>query len=222
MKLEIPFDEEGIFLERKTRFTGIVSVGKERTQAHIHNTGRLPLLSPGKRVLLKRAKSEKRKTKWDLLAVEYREEFVFVHSGYHSLVAERILGEMFPGARIEREKTSGNSVLDFLVDGKTFVEVKGCTFEENGVAMFPDAPTVRGKRHVEELIRCVESGFRALLLILVFLESRCFLPNRKVDPFFSEIFWHALSKGVDVCVFRLKYDGEYLHSMGNLPICEEV
>ncbi|KHC90420.1 sugar fermentation stimulation protein [Thermotoga sp. Mc24] len=222
MRLKLPFDAEGIFLERKSKFTGVALVEEKETPIHIHNTGRLPLLEKGKRVLLKRAESGRRKTNWDLLAVEHRGEFVFVHSGYHSIVARKILEELFTGSMIENEKRFGNSRFDFLIDEKIFVEVKGCTYEEDGVAMFPDAPTGRGRRHIGELIKSVESGFKALLLILVFLESNCFLPNRNVDPAFSEIFWHALNSGVEIGVFRVKYDGEYLYSTEKLSICEEV
>jgi sugar fermentation stimulation protein A len=222
MRLKLPADTEGIFLERKSRFTGVALVEGKKTLIHIHNTGRLPLLKKGKRVLLKRAESDRRKTGWDLLAVEHRNEFVFVHSGFHSIVAGKILEELFPGSTIESEKRFENSRFDFLIDRRTFVEVKGCTYEEDGVAMFPDAPTERGRRHIEELISSVKSGFKALLLILVFLESDCFLPNRNVDPAFSRVFWRALKSGVNIDVFRVKYDGEYLCSTEKLSICEEV
>ncbi|PLV59280.1 DNA/RNA nuclease SfsA [Thermotoga sp. KOL6] len=222
MRLKIPFDSVGTFLKRESRFTGVVLVDDVETRVHIHNTGRLPILSEGKRVFLKRKKAQTRRTGWDLLAVEHEGELVFVHSGYHSITAEGIIEELFPNFEITREKKLGNSRLDFLVDERICIEVKGCTFRNENVAMFPDAPTRRGTKHVRELMRCVEKGFKAILLILVFLESDCFSPNEEMDPDFAETFWMARKKGVNVLIFRLKYDGEYLYSIGQLPICGEV
>ncbi|MDI3517820.1 MAG: sugar fermentation stimulation protein [Thermotogota bacterium] len=219
--MEVKSDAEGVFLERVTRFTGLVSVGCERFQAHIHNTGRLPILSNGRRVLLKFEGGNNRKTSWDILSVKHEDEWVFVHSGYHRRLAEIFLKRFFPDSPIFAEKVFGRSRLDFVVGENICVEVKGCTYKNGDIAMFPDAPTTRGTKHVEELTKCVKNGMRGFLLFLVFLKSSCFLPNDSIDPDFTRAFWQALKDGVEMKAVRIKYDGVFLYFSGELPLCQK-
>ncbi len=223
MKFEIFYDEEGVFIDRKNRFLGVVDIGKKEL-VHIHDPGRLEeLLYPGNKVLIKKADSSKRKTKWDLIAAQAPEDrsWVLVHSGYHRPASEHILKDIFPNDEIKAEVKLGKSRIDFIVnaDRKIAVEVKGCTLAKNKIALFPDAPTTRGRRHVEELIKFKKDGNEAILLVLVFRDARCFLPNESTDPDFARTFWKAIMEGVKIMPIRLKYDAPTLKTISEIPLC---
>ncbi len=233
--LEIPYDAEAVFLQRPNRFLGLVDITwpeEEGSQLiHVHDPGRLPdLLVPGSKVLLKRADSPRRKTAWDLLAVKSRGgRWVFVNSIYHRRLVEVLWSrpDLAPVRGIREFKAEvkwGNSRLDFelcLETGvRVMVEVKGCTLARGVKALFPDAPTLRGARHLEELIRAKNAGLSALLLVLVFREeATCFGPCGEVDPGFAELFKQAFWAGVDVVVLVVGYDGRYLSLKGRIPVC---
>ncbi len=221
--IDISYDIAGIFAERKNRFLGVVNVGSSNIYAHIHDPGRLKeLLYPGNEVLLKKASSPRRKTKWELIAAKRHGSWILVNSKYHRYIAERILAMHFPGYSIRAEVKIGDSRIDFLATGneRIAIEVKGCTLERQGIALFPDAPTKRGARHVEELLKFTTHG-RAMLLILVFVaNSMCFLPNEETDPHFSSLFWKALRNGVEVKIPVLKYDGSTVYYLRDINVCE--
>ncbi|MFP3872349.1 MAG: DNA/RNA nuclease SfsA [Candidatus Natronoplasma sp.] len=230
--LMVPSDERGIFQERKNRFLGIVKIGDKEEEVHVRDPGRLEeILYPGNEVLLERAESEERKTDWSLLAGKVKEDWVFVNSGYHREIAEKILDseECSPFGEIRgygAEKKLGESRIDFLLekaDQKIWLEVKGCTLAEDGRALFPDAPTERGRRHVEELSKVVdEEGISAALLFLVFrADADCFAPHERRDLDFSKAFKQAVKKGVDVKAVKLEYDGSFIRCSGEIPLCEE-
>ena len=233
--LDIPYDAEASFLQRPNRFLGIVDIIRpEKKQAqliHVHDPGRLPgLLAPGRRVLLRRAASPRRKTAWDLLAVENGDEkWVFINSIYHRRIAESLWSrpDISPVKGImdfRAEVRWGQSRLDFALildtGERVMVEVKGCTMALDEVALFPDAPTARGARHLEELIRIRRTGASALLLVLVFRdEARCFAPYDRINPRFARIFREALASGVNVIVLMIGYDGKSLNFKGEIPLC---
>lgn len=235
--IDIPCDARGIFRKRPNRFLGIVDVvePKEYTgiHIHVHDPGRLPdILYAGNEVLLRRAEGKKRKTNWDLLAGKCNGNWVLVHSGYHRRIVEEILNSKdmspFSGIRhVYPERKSGKSRLDFLIEhecGKqTWVEVKGCTLALGDVASFPDAPTERGRRHVQELMNLLEDGSGSAILFLVFRpEARCFLPNEVIDPAFDHIFWEASQKGVRVYPIVLQYQDETIYYKGPIPVCRRL
>ena len=128
-------------------------------------------------------------------------------------------GELFKANKIEKEKKYGKSRIDFLLDKKILMEVKGCTLEENGKALFPDAPTIRGQRHITELMNALKDGYEAILLILIFVPSLCFKPNEKVDRKFSELFYNAIDEGMRVYPALMEYDGERVRYKKLLPLC---
>ena len=230
--LEIPCDAEGIFLERPNRFLGIVDIlllgEKNDEKVHVHDPGRLEeLLYPGNRVLLRRAGGKNRKTKWDLIAARYEDEWILVHSGYHRAISEWVLGSDFSpfgeAMEIQPEVTVGHSRLDFVItdpEGNEIgVEVKGCTLALDGVALFPDAPTERGRRHIETLMEMIEGEKKAGLLILVFRrDAKFFLPNEATDPKFAEVFRSGIERGVMVHPLLFSYDGEMVYYEGAVPV----
>jgi sugar fermentation stimulation protein A len=231
--LDIPWDAEGIFVSRDNRFLGTVDVtgpvNLKGEKVHIHDPGRLKeILYAGNSVLLRRAENGKRKTGWDLIAGKVGDIWVLVNSAYHRKIAEWVLEKelLSPLKNIDTirpEQKFGDSRLDFLLwrgDERIWVEVKGCTLVEDGVALFPDAPTLRGKRHLEELIKAVEDGDSGMVLILVFRpDAGCFKPNRETDPAFAETFGMAVKKGVLVCPVVFGYEEGKLYYSSQIPLC---
>ncbi len=231
--LQIPWDEEAIFLERPNRFLGIVEMAKrngtEKVMVHVHDPGRLPdLLQPGKRVHLKYSASDKRKTDWDLIAVQNHDRWVLVHSGYHRKICEELFKkEISPFGEIRKvapEVKLGKSRIDFLLEvgngDEIWVEVKGCTLASGKVATFPDAPTLRGARHVEELISIRQKGVRAAMFFLIFrTEVSCFLPNSAVDSHFAEVFQRAVEKRVEVKFPVLQYVDGSVYYLKEISLC---
>ncbi|WP_370004733.1 DNA/RNA nuclease SfsA [Methanothermobacter sp. KEPCO 2] len=204
----------GIYLERPNRFTMVVDVGGERRLAHLKDPGRLKeLLIPGNDVIVRKATGKERKTEFDVIALRRGDEWVLVNSGFHSDIAasliESDLVDEFGGFRVKkREYRFGRSRIDFLLSSETeemLVEVKGCTLVNGEVALFPDAPTVRGRRHVEELASALSIGYKSSVLFLVFGENaRYFSPNIEMDPEFSYALKEAHAKGVNVIAYSFR------------------
>jgi sugar fermentation stimulation protein A len=238
--MEIPHDAQGIFISRPNRFLGIVELNNNKgskpviEKVHIHDPGRLrELLFTGNHVLLRRATNPQRKTRWDLVATRDPEDshWVLIHSGLHRTIVENLLEQpkLSPFGKlleIKPEVTVGSSRLDFQLTPKSgtqiFVEVKGCTLAIDGKALFPDAPTTRGTRHVHELLELKSKGYDAALLILVFRrDAECFAPNSDTDPAFADAFCLAFKNGIDVHIVVLEYDGSTVKYMRKIPVCPE-
>ena len=204
----------GKFLERLNRFVVLVEVDGEVKKAHLSDTGRLgELLAPGAPVLL--SPNPKGKLDYKFVAVEKEGEWVLLNTSVHSKVARRVLETGLLGFKpcsLKAEHRFGGSRIDFLVDGSLLLEVKGCNLVEDGICLFPDAPTDRGRRHLEELIFALKEGYRAAVLFLAFRKCSCFLPNEKMDPDFSSIFFKALEASVRFYAVQLAFqpDGKVL------------
>jgi len=225
-------DAEGALVERSNRFIAVVDIEKDsgvsREKAHVHDPGRLlELLYPGNRLLLRRAGNPKRKTAWDVIAARHDDEWILTHSGFHREIADWLLsGRNGPFGQLVDlipEVTVGHSRLDFMAedtDGRSIgIEIKGCTLAIDGTALFPDAPTERGRKHVETLIDLVEGGKRAGLVILAFRpDAEAFAPKADTDPRFAEAFWRAVDAGVEVHVVKFRFDGEKVHFIGEIPV----
>lgn len=198
----------GSFRQRPNRFTVEFTRDKETELAHLRDPGRLTeLLTPDVKLLLRPAQNTaNRKTKYDVLAVFHENRWVLINSGFHSDIAAELIEagwvDEFRGYSVEkREYTYGNSRLDFLLsnnaDEKLLLEVKGCTLVKEGHAKFPDAPTLRGKRHLEELIKAKQENFSSAVLFLILRDdAEEFSPNWEMDPAFSETFKTARENGV--------------------------
>lgn len=202
---------EGTFIDRPNRFISHVNVDGKREVVHVKNTGRCKeLLRTGCKVYLAVADNPQRKTKYDLIAVEKLREnkealFINMDSQVVNDVAEEWLkkGELFSDkASIRREVKYGNSRFDFYVeDGerKAFIEAKGVTLEHEGVASFPDAPTQRGVKHVQELVSCMKDGYEAYILFIIQMkEIDVFRPNDKMHPEFGQALREAAALGVSI------------------------
>jgi len=233
--MDFGWDQEGVFRRRINRFTGIVDIagqdGDLTVVAHVHDSGKLEeLLFPGNQVALQRAVGLRRKTGWELVAARHGRQWVLVNSAMHRRLAEAIFldPEISPfGAvfALEAEVSVGRSRLDFLITlkdgGETvWVEVKGCTLARSGKALFPDAQTERGRRHLEDLIGLRRAGARSAVVILVFRSDvGCFEPHRAIDPGFAALFGQALRVGVEVCCMGIVCSSQGLCYTGTIALC---
>ena len=219
----------GIFLERHNRFIAEVRLGEEIITAHVPNTGRCKeLLIPGVKVYLKESDSPKRKTKYSLLGVDNRGGYVSIDSQEpNKVVAEGLKEGKIPVledyTQIIREKTVDEGRLDFYLKNDkedAYMEVKGVTLVEGDVALFPDAPTARGAKHLETLIRLKEGGHRAIVFFLVQHHlGVVFRPNETNDPEFAKILRKAKVRGVEILAYRCLYDEDYKGRIGEqLPV----
>lgn len=224
----------GIFRKRPNRFIAEVEIGGRRETVHVKNTGRCrELLIPGVKVYLSQAKNEEtRKTKYDLVCVEKRRAggskplLINMDSQIPNDAAAEWLyrGELFgKTARIRREVTYGGSRFDFCIDDETgrrhYMEVKGVTLEENGVALFPDAPTERGVRHLRELTACAKAGFGAWILFVIQMKGmRVFRPNRAMHEEFARTLREAERNGVKILAKECEVTPETLDLTGSVPL----
>ncbi len=194
----------GIFLSRPNRFIAHVLVNGKEEIVHVKNTGRCKeLLLPGVTVYLYCVPEDSnRKTRYDLVAVRKGDRLINMDSQAPNAVAEEWLRKTLPGADIRREVTYGSSRFDFrIIEGERtiFLEVKGVTLEHNDIAMFPDAPTERGLKHLRELISCKEQGYEAAVLFVIKMKGiRAFRPNDHTHPAFGDALREAHAAGVKI------------------------
>lgn len=201
----------GRFLSRPNRFIAKVEINGTEETVHVKNTGRCKeLLVPGCIVYLSVADNPARKTQYDLIGVEKLRNgepplMVNMDSQIPNAAAEEWLkkGTLFSkDALIRREVRYGNSRFDlYIEDGerKAFMEVKGVTLEKEGVALFPDAPTERGVKHIKELIACKKEGYEAYILFVVQMkEVHTFAPNDETHPAFGDTLREAAEAGVQI------------------------
>jgi sugar fermentation stimulation protein A len=199
----------GQFCSRPNRFLAVVRIGGQEEIVHVKNTGRCrELLIPECTVYLSRSDNPNRKTKYDLIAVEKQREgkpplLINLDSQIPNAAAAEWLetGSLFSAnAVFRREVTHGSSRFDFsIMDGniQSFLEVKGVTLEQDGIALFPDAPTLRGVKHLQELTACQQAEIPAyLLLVIQMKEIRAFRPNDAMHPQFGEALRRAAAAGV--------------------------
>lgn len=202
------------FLSRPNRFIANVSIDGEAVVAHVKNTGRCrELLAPGYTVYLSESDRPERKTRYDLIATEKpcddgSVRLIHMDSqAPNQMAAEWLMtsGWFSPEAVIRREVSYGSSRFDLYVeDGcrKCFVEVKGVTLEENGIAMFPDAPTERGIKHLRELSEAVRDGYEARVLFVIQMKGvREFRPNRRTHAAFATALREAEAAGVQIFAY---------------------
>jgi sugar fermentation stimulation protein A len=213
------------FLRRDNRFRVTVQVQGKEYAAHLPNSGRLrELLTSGRQVWLTPANKLGRRTAFDLQLVEMESGLVSVDARLpNHLFAEAIQTGSIPGFRfpeVEAEVRYGSSRLDFRLSGPDavcWVEVKSVTLVEDGTAMFPDAPTERGSRHLGALVELRRQGnLAAAVFVIQRNDAFSFSPNKEADPDFSEALRAAASAGVQVRAFICRV------SLRELVITEEI
>lgn len=200
------------YVSRLNRFAAVMNVDGRDSLVHIANSGRLgELLTPENTMWLAPAKTKgNRKTDYDLALVELDGVFVSADARMpNALLTEAIVNrklEEFAGYEFSRsEVTFGDSRIDLLLNAKDslcYVEAKSATLVENKIAIFPDSPTERGRKHLYSLMDVVRQGHRAAAAFVIQRkDANSLLPNRKSDPDFCDALLEASSKGVEVYAY---------------------
>lgn len=205
------------FIDRPNRFlVNLKLEGSNKTEkAFLHDPGRMKeLLVPNARLIIREPlRFKDRKTNWDILAVELENQIVTINSSLPNRVAKQAIKnkwikEISNYNNMKAEVNYGNSRLDFLLSNDKdtcFMEVKGVTLVKGIKALFPDAPTKRGTRHLRELIDIKSKGIRAIALFICMRDDpKIFSPNEVTDPEFSFQFREAVAKGVEMLVYTVK------------------
>ena len=202
-----------LFLERPNRFIAYAELNGKKETIHVKNTGRCAeLLRPGAVIYVQESDNPERKTKWDLIAVEKEtgrgKRLINMDSQIPNRVVQEWIeaGNLFPDVSLVRpETTYGNSRFDLYVeagDRKIFIEVKGVTLEEDGVCRFPDAPSDRAVKHLEELIRAKKEGYETYVFFVIQMKGvSYFTPNTDTHPAFAEALRRAKEAGVEILAY---------------------
>ena len=218
------------FCSRPNRFVAWVELEGQQVAVHVKNTGRCAeLLVPGCTVYLEQSSNPARKTPYDLVAVEKGALLINMDSAAPNQVVKEWLleGGLGPLQQLRPEYRMGDSRFDFYgiqQDGQPFLmEVKGCTLEEDGLVRFPDAPTLRGLKHVQELTQLAKEGWRCYVMIVIQMKGvHTFTPNWDTQPAFG----HALQAAQQADVTLLAYDCKVTPSQLRLdqpvPICLDL
>jgi sugar fermentation stimulation protein A len=234
---------EARFIERPNRFIAYCEVEGERVKTHIRNTGRLKeLLFRGVKVYLEKSSNGKRRTGYSLITVEKGQEIGCIGEqsaelttkvNIDSTAPNKVVKEALADGKltllgleqltlIKPESTFGESRFDFYLeagDKKAFVEVKGVTLEENGTALFPDAPTERGLRHVEELIKAKTEGYEAYIVFIVQMTGVSFFsPNNRMHPDFGMALNKAERKGVKILCYDCEVTCDSITLKNPVPV----
>ncbi len=217
---------EGRFRSRPNRFIAMVEINGKTEICHVKNTGRCKeLLTEGATVYLQKVSNPERKTKYDLITVMKKDRLI----NMDSQAPNKVFGEWIEKSGyfsnvtlIKPECKYGNSRFDFYIEAsgqKHFVEVKGVTLEEEGVLMFPDAPTERGVKHLRELMAAIQEGYNGHIFFVAQMEScRYFTPNRKTHPEFADALLAAEKHGVMVHCVNCQVTPDSLVIQGFVPI----
>lgn len=217
-----------VFIERPNRFIAIVDICGISEKAHVPNTGRMgELFIPGTKVLLTPGLGKNRKTKWDLRMVETTSGWMFTDSHIpNRLVYNGLKTGYFPWAKdvvnLKAEYTYNSSRFDFRFEKNNeiyLVEVKCCTLIENNTAKFPDAPTLRGRRHVLHLAKAVDEGYKSKVVFIIGCSwAENFMPNTDNDPDFAKALRFASSKGVDIMAYTCRTSIEGVSLLEKVPV----
>lgn len=225
----LPPLQRGRLVARPNRFLARVELGDAAVEAHVPDPGRLEeLLLPGAAVYVAAAGAPGRRTAYDLRLVEGPAGLVSVDSRVpNRLVARALAAGAWPAfaaySSVKAEPRSGHGRFDFLVRGAglpdCFIEVKGCTLVKEGTALFPDAPTARGARHLRDLAALALSGSRAAALFIVQrADARCFRPHARLDPEFAAACWEASTAGVELRAFRCSVTRAAITLVEEIPV----
>lgn len=213
-------------MERPNRFVAYVDIEGRRERVHVKNTGRCrELLTSGAAVYLEPCTNSARSTAYDLVAVEKDGRTVNIDSqAPNRAVLEWLWSRrLFPDmVSVRPETVYGSSRFDFYIETsgeKIFMEVKGVTLEEGGVVRFPDAPSQRAVKHVEELIKAVREGYGAYILFVIQMKGVSYLlPNAQTHPAFAQALRHAAEAGVRILAYDCRVTPESMEIADAVPV----
>ena len=220
---------EATFVAREIRFTCLVNLSGSKEAAYLPNSGRLDtVLFPGQTVFLAEKSSPLRRTRYDLVAASLNGTFVSVDARVpgevvHEALRQGALGPFAGYSSIRREVPRGRSRLDFLLsnaNSQCFLEVKSVTLVQRGKALFPDAPTLRGRRHLQSLIWAKRDGYEAAIVFVIQREDvESFSANDAVDAEFGHGLRAARLQGVDIYAYRCRVSPGEIKLAGQVPVC---
>jgi sugar fermentation stimulation protein A len=210
------------------RFTVEVSLNGKPVIAHLHDPGRLQeLLVPGAILYLAEARSAKRKTSYDVILVRKGRRLIAIYSTLANRLVGGLLSEgEFPGLRswrlVNKEPAFGKHRLDFELQRgarKMLIEVKSVSLVQDGIALFPDAPTERGRKHLLVLAEAVRLGYRAMVIFIVTRQdARSFRANKERDPAFFHTLEYAIKHSVRIVAFKCKVKRESMSLESEIPV----
>ena len=206
----------GSFVRRNNRFTAQVMIDGEVQTVHVKNTGRLKeLLTPDAKVTLQKSDNPNRKTAYDLISV-YKPGLEWVN--IDSIVPNKLMEQYLRSQDydlVKPEFTYGDSRFDFYMERngeKYLTEVKGCTLAadlEKRIGLFPDAPTERGVKHINELALAVEAGYHCSIAFVIQMNGiSLVLPNNETHPQFGEALKAAAKEGVNVECYSCRVEAD--------------
>ena len=214
----------GIFLRRPNRFVAEAEIDGEIRVCHVKNTGRCrELLVPGTEVFLSVSGNPSRKTAYDLIAVRKGERIVNIDSQAPNAVVKESIEDILGHCdRVVPEWTCGDSRFDFYAERgneRIIAEVKGVTLEKDDLALFPDAPTERGLKHVRELTALTREGFSCRVVFLIQMEGiGAFSPNYAMQPEFGEACEKAAEAGVRISAYGCRVTEDSLALGEEVPV----
>ena len=219
---------EATFVRRLNRFAALVEVNGVELMAHVANTGRMrELLTPGRPVFLRPAAKPERKTAYDLMLVDLG----FTLCSTDSRLPPQLVEEAFLEGKLEQfhgfdevrsEVTFNESRFDLMLSGKEgicYVETKSVNLVEDNVALFPDAPTERGRKHLGTLVRAVAEGHRgAAFFVIQRSDAQSFRPHAKADPEFADALENAAANGVEIYAYNCNVTREGMTIHRRIPV----
>ena len=219
---------EGKFITRLNRFAAMVEVQGQEVMVHLANSGRLgELLVPGYRMILKPAPGEHRKTHYDLALVDLGTTLCSADARLPSTLFaealdERRVAEFQDYTSVRREVTYKESRLDLLLEGgrePCFIETKSVTLVEDGLALFPDAPTLRGVKHLHSLVDAKKNGYRASVVFVIQRDDAgAFSPYDIADPEFGQTLRSSMAAGVEAFAYCCRVTEKEVRLTSRLPI----
>lgn len=203
---------EGVFLERPNRFIAKVLIDGNLETVHVKNTGRCKeILTEGAKIFLQKNNNPNRKTKYSLISAYKKDMLINIDSQVpnevvHEAILQNKVPELINLNYVKREQKYKNSRFDIYFERgnkKGFIEVKGVTLEKDGLSMFPDAPTKRGTKHLEELMDAIANGYEGYLFLLIQMDDiHKFTPNYITDETFAKTLMKANDAGVKILCYN--------------------
>ena len=220
--------KQASFLRRENRFACLVKLAGNIETAHLPNSGRLEtVLTPGRTVFVADRASPTRTTKYDMVTAALGETYVCLDDRLPmELVNEALMQKALPQFQqytsIRREVPRGRSRLDFLLGSRSsqcFLEIKSVTLVRHSVAFFPNAPTERGRLHVESLVWAKKEGYEAAIIFVIQRDdAEGFSLNDEVDPEFSQALRLAQIKGLGIYAYKCRVKPNEIELAGQVPV----
>ncbi len=207
---------DATIIDRPNRFIVRSYLNNKIINVHLHDPGRLEeLIYTGNHMLIRKAKGKK--TDYSVTFIKNNNVYTFNDARFHSEIASKFIKDGY-----EKEVKVDDSRIDFKY-GNSFIEVKSCTLVENGIAKFPDAQTVRGKKHLITLMNLMKNHYDSYVLFLIFNENaKCFLPNAERDLDFSKTFYDAYSHDVKFKFLVFYYKNNSIYFKNEIKLCENL